>query len=158
MTAAQPLAGAACPLWPFCTSNIIKRHVGNEEYSTRCSLLVLLTGYANKLKGCISCLVVQPAGPFLCDLIIVDHAFKEAGKNNLSVGALLCMHLCRPISTEASWKSSPSAPMQVQVKADQNGIWGVPVMAQQLTNQIRIHEGVGSIPGLTQWAKDLVLP
>ena len=32
---------------------------------------------------------------------------------------------------------------------------GVPIVAQWLTNPTKIHEGLGSIPGLTQWIKDL---
>ena len=38
------------------------------------------------------------------------------------------------------------------------GNTGVPIVAQWLTNPTRNHEVVGSIPGLTQWVKDLVLP
>ena len=34
---------------------------------------------------------------------------------------------------------------------------GVPIMVQQLKNPTSIHENVGSLPGLTQWVKDLAL-
>ena len=35
---------------------------------------------------------------------------------------------------------------------------GVPFVAQQLTNQTRIHEDAGLIPSLAEWVKDPVLP
>ena len=35
--------------------------------------------------------------------------------------------------------------------------FGVPVVAQQVKNLTRVCEVVGSIPGLTQWVRDLAL-
>ena len=39
-----------------------------------------------------------------------------------------------------------------------NHIWGSSHSGSVVTNLTRIHEGVGLIPGLSQWAKDPVLP
>ena len=45
-----------------------------------------------------------------------------------------------------------------EVKPSKTGNWGVPIVAQQVKNPTSIHEDEGSIPGLTQWVKDLALP
>ena len=34
---------------------------------------------------------------------------------------------------------------------------GVPVVAQRVKNLTSIHDAIGSIPGLTQWVKDLAI-
>ena len=35
---------------------------------------------------------------------------------------------------------------------------GVPIVSQWVKSSVSIHEDTGSIPGLAQWVKDLVLP
>ena len=44
------------------------------------------------------------------------------------------------------------------LELDKESREGVPVVEQWLTNPTRNYEVVGSIPGLDQWIKDLVLP
>ena len=39
-------------------------------------------------------------------------------------------------------------------KTSKHIYWGVLVVPQQLTNPTRIHEDLGSMPGLAQWVKD----
>ena len=36
-------------------------------------------------------------------------------------------------------------------------VFGVPVVAQRLTNPASIHEDVGSVPGLTQWGSGVAV-
>ena len=40
---------------------------------------------------------------------------------------------------------------------DEEGVVGVPIMAQQAKNVPSTHEDAALIPGIAQWVKDLVL-
>ena len=49
-------------------------------------------------------------------------------------------------------ESSSLFPIKIELS------FGVPFVAQRLTNPTRICEDVSLIPGLAHWVKDLVLP
>ena len=60
---------------------------------------------------------------------------------------LLCLYCCPLITKEGMMNKS----LKIE------GSFGVPVVAQWLTNPTGNHEVVGSIPGLAQLVKDLAL-
>ena len=56
------------------------------------------------------------------------------------------------------WSVFPHPKSGPQFSFEEIGVGGVPVVVQWLTNPTRNDEVSGSIPGLTQWVKDLALP
>ena len=55
-------------------------------------------------------------------------------------------YLCHEMIITVSFSEHPSS--HIDTKYKKNILWGVPFMAQPLTNPTKIHEDVGSIPGL----------
>ena len=60
--------------------------------------------------------------------------------------------MIRPLAQELPYATG------VALKRKKKKKKGVPVVVQWLTNLTRNDEVAGSIPGLDQWVKDLVLP
>ena len=91
----------------------------------------------SRTTGAERCLSLCSQGQRRWDWVEAD-SLKER-----SLDCLCCLNFL-PVSKEVSLQS-PSYGM------------GVPVVAQWLTSPTSIHEGAGSIPGLTQWVKDPAL-
>ena len=77
------------------------------------------------------------------------------------VGRCKLLHL-EWISNEVRLCSTGNYIQSPEIEHDgrwyKKSIYGVPVVAQWLTNPTSNHEVVGLIPGLLQWVKDLALP
>ena len=63
-----------------------------------------------------------------------------------------------PYATGAALEKAKRQKKKIKLKKKFNRNFGVPVVAQWLTNPTRNHEVVGLVPGLAQWVNDPVLP
>ena len=59
---------------------------------------------------------------------------------------------------EGDFQLTISAKLSIKCEDKIQTTSGVPVVVQQVMNPTSIHEDTSSIPGLTQWIKDPVLP
>ena len=67
-----------------------------------------------------------------------------------------CPHpMLKHFRVQGSWDSSEKRKGKMEFKDIRTG---VPMVAQGVKNPISTHENEGSVPGLTQWVKDLPLP
>ena len=71
---------------------------------------------------------------------------------------LAAIALIRPLAWEVHFAVSTALKNKPKKPTVIKKVWGVPVVAQWLTNPTRNHEVAGSIPALAQWVNDPALP
>ena len=64
----------------------------------------------------------------------------------------------RPLAWEPPYATGAAREMAERQKKIKKKKWGVPIVAQWLTNPTRNHEVAGSVPALAQWVNDPALP
>ena len=63
-----------------------------------------------------------------------------------------------PLTLQNKYAASAALKRKKKKKKKKKDYFGVPIMAQWLTNPTRNHEVAGLIAGIAQWVKDPVLP
>ena len=106
--------------------------------------------------------MVFPGCKFTTPLVNTDspgfRPFTEMFYFILTTVPLGSISLLFPAVTLVNGEAIGSSKSHLQFYYRKSKAWGVPVMAQWLTNPTRNHEGAGSIPGLAQWVNDPALP
>ena len=76
---------------------------------------------------------------------------------SVKVSILLHVGTLLPLSFHVLFQSLRASNSPQMTPGQKQGDLGVPTVAQHVKNPTSIHKDAGSIPGLTQWAKDLAL-